>query len=208
MVNTRTKLKVRWHILDSVTQLLRSENVVFIALCLLMSEFSFNHVGKRVGYLGFAGEDSPDKSCALNINCINRAEVSCIEAVVNKRLDIELKVEPDTLKYHTTRDSSMHRLPWDVVFCVCILRATVKDQPLLLLHLVRKDDFYVKLLLVQHFDLKTEIRLQEIQFVLSAVFGKLKFWAHVGHVNVAFHAAVVCFLYGPTDQPLLDGILI
>ena len=110
MVNTRTKLKVRWHILNSVTQLLRSENVVFIALCLLMSEFSFNHVGKRVGYLGFAGEYSSDKSCALNINCINRTEVSCIEAVVNKRLDIELKVEPDTLKYHTTRDSSVHRL--------------------------------------------------------------------------------------------------
>ena len=81
-----------------------------------MSEFTFNHVGERVRNLGLGGKDSSDKSCTRYVNGVNRAKVGRIEAVVNKRLDIELKVEPDTLKDHTTGYSGVQRLPRDVVF--------------------------------------------------------------------------------------------
>lgn len=172
VVDTRTKLKVRWHVLNSVTWFLSANHVVFISLGLLMSEFTFNHVGERVRNLGLGGKDTSDKSCTWYVNGVNWAKVGRIEAVVNKRLDIELKVEPDTLKDHTTGYSGVQRLPWDVVFWVCVLSATEEDQPLLLLHLVWKDDLDVKLLLVQHFNLKTEIRLEQVQFRLSRFFRK------------------------------------
>ena len=110
--------------------------------------------------MGLAGEDAADESCALNIDGVDRAEVGRIEAVIHEGLDVELKVEPDTLKDHPRGDPGMQGLPGDVVLRVCVLCPTVEDQTFLLFCLVREDHFDVKLRLVEHFNLEAEIRLE------------------------------------------------
>ena len=64
--------------------------VFLVSLRLVCPKLTLNYVWKRVRYLRFAREDSTDESWSLNINCIDRPEISGIKATFHEGLDVEL----------------------------------------------------------------------------------------------------------------------
>ena len=102
----------------------------------------------------------------------------------------------------------MHWSPRDIVFAIGILLPRKEYEPLLLLILIAEGNLNVELLLVEHFDLHVQERLQKVQLCAPVVFWQLQLGAQVGYVHVALNCSIVCLFDAATYEPWFDGLLI
>ena len=75
------------------------------------------------------------------------------ETLVHKRFNIELQVQPHTFLDDRTWNSSMQRLPMDVVLSVSVRRRGIEDEPLLLIVVVREHHLEVEALTIKNLTL-------------------------------------------------------
>lgn len=174
MVDSLPKLHCLHDVFHNDSWLLSLHYVVFITLRMGCSKLSLKHIWKGVRYLIFAGKDSPDKSRPWDGYGIDWSKVSRIKAGLHERLDIKLQIEPDTLEDHCRRNSRVHWSPRDIVFAIGILLPRKEYEPLLLLILIAEGNLDVELLLVKHFDLHVQERLQKVQLSAPVVFWQLQ----------------------------------
>lgn len=141
----------------------------------------------------FTRADSPHKACPTQNYSIDRTELKGgLKSVLNKTLDVKLKIQPDTLQQHRTWHSHVIRAFDDIFLAVNEVTRAIKMDSSLHTLSVSKHDLKVEGLFVENFDLKQQIRLQQVKIDLTSQTRHHQFCVLVRDVHVALNGFVVC----------------
>ena len=126
VVDTRGEVVVLAERLDLPLRV--AQDVLFVALGMLVAKLTLHDIREGVWQLRLASEDAPDEGWPGNADAFNAPEARCtIKAVLDERLKVELQVQPDAFEDHSRWYPAMHVLPLNVIFAVCILGTSVED---------------------------------------------------------------------------------